>query len=188
MIKDDEMKRENNSTTQLTINAMLAALCAVLGYVSLEMGNFKLTFESVPVLMAALMYGPVSGALVGGVGTFIYQILRYGITVTTLLWIMPYVMAGFAAGLYARKYNFSNTNKQLMFIIICMELLIFVVNTASLTIDSLVYGYYSPVFIFGTLGLRFVVAIGKGIAFGAVLPGVLKKLSKLTHNGTARDI
>ena len=76
MIKDDEMKRENNSTTQLTINAMLAALCAVLGYVSLEMGNFKLTFESVPVLMAALMYGSVSGALVGGVGTFIYQILR----------------------------------------------------------------------------------------------------------------
>ena len=175
------MKRENSDTTQLTINAMLAALCAVLGYVSLEMGNFKLTFESVPVLMAALMYGPVSGALVGGVGTFIYQILRYGITVTTPLWIMPYVMAGFTVGLYAKKHNFSSTNKQLMLIIICAQLLIFVVNTASLTIDSLVYGYYSTAFIFGTLGLRFIVAIGKGIAFAAVLPVILKKFSRLTR-------
>lgn len=180
------MNRINNSISQLTINAMLAALCAVLGYISLDMGNFKLTFESVPVLMAALMYGPVSGVLVGGIGTFLYQILRYGISATTLLWIMPYVMAGFAAGLYAKKYNFSNTNRQLMFIIIVMEIIIFAVNTGVLVIDSLIYGYYSAPFIFGTLGLRLIVASGKGLVFGMILPGVLKKLSVVTRNGTTR--
>lgn len=182
------MKTLNSNTAQLTLNAMLAAMCAVLGYVSLDMGNFKLTFESVPVLLAALMYGPASGALVGGIGTFIYQILRYGISVTTLLWIMPYVMAGFAAGLYAKKYRFSNTSKQLMFIITAAELMIFAVNTLVLLADSLIYGYYSAAFIFGTLGLRFAVALGKGAVFGAVLPTVLKKISVITHNGSARSL
>ena len=64
-----------NSTAQIAINAMLAALCAVLGYFSLDFVNLKITFESFPVLLAGMMYGPVNGAMVGLTGTFIYQLL-----------------------------------------------------------------------------------------------------------------
>ena len=52
----------NDRTVRLTVNAMLAALCACLGYISLDLGNLKITFESLPVLMAGLMFGPASGA------------------------------------------------------------------------------------------------------------------------------
>ena len=38
-------------TKQLTLDAMLAAMCAVLGYVALDMGNIKITFESLPILL-----------------------------------------------------------------------------------------------------------------------------------------
>ena len=76
------------STTQLTINAMLAAVCAVLGYLALDLFTLKFTFESFPVLLAGLMYGPVNGALVGFIGTFLYQVLRYGMEMSTPLWII----------------------------------------------------------------------------------------------------
>ena len=38
-------------TRQLTLDAMLCALCAVLGYVALDLGSVKLTFESLPILL-----------------------------------------------------------------------------------------------------------------------------------------
>lgn len=179
---------KDSSTRQLTINALLAALCAVFGYVALDIGNFKLTFESVPVLMAGLMYGPVSGTLVGGVGTFIYQLLRYGMSATTFLWILPYVLAGLISGFYAKKANFMNTNKQLRLIIMLMELMIFVINSFVIYIDSIVYSYYSAVYVFGTIPIRLVVAIVKGIVFGALIPIALRKLARITHTRAVRSL
>lgn len=55
-------------TRQLTIDAMLCAACAVLGYVALDLGNIKVTFESLPILLGGLLFGPVDGMLIGGVG------------------------------------------------------------------------------------------------------------------------
>ena len=46
-------------TKQLTLDAMLAAMCAVLGYVALDMGSIKITFESLPILLGAMLFGPV---------------------------------------------------------------------------------------------------------------------------------
>lgn len=173
----------NSKTIRLTVNSMLAALCAVLGYVSLDFGNLKITFESLPVIMAALMYGPLSGAAVGGVGTLIYQILRYGISMTTLLWILPYVAAGLVAGTFAKRANFNNSNIQIMFIVTLCELLIFVINTFVIYIDSILYGYYSAAYVFGAIGLRLIICVAKSAVFGAIMPGILKKMSRITHNG-----
>ena len=170
-------------THQLTIDAMLAAMCAVLGYVALDMGRFKVTFESLPVLFAALMYGPLDGMLVGGVGTFLYQVLRYGFSATTALWILPYVICGLCAGLYARHYQFNNTPRQLMFIVVVSELLIFVFNTLAIYVDSKIYGYYSFAYVWGSVALRLIIALVKSVAFGLIVPVILKKMSRLTHNG-----
>ncbi|MBQ9420995.1 MAG: folate family ECF transporter S component [Lachnospiraceae bacterium] len=170
-------------TSQLTIDAMLAAMCAVLGYVALDAGQFKITFESLPVLFAALMYGPVDGMLVGGIGTFIYQFLRYGFSATTALWILPYIVCGLVAGLYSKHFTFNNNRKQLLFIVVLSELLIFVFNTLAIYVDSKVYGYYSYAYVWGAIGLRFVIAVIKSVIFGLVTPGILKRMSRITHNG-----
>ncbi len=167
----------------MTLNAMLAALCAVMGYISLDFGNLKITFESLPVIMAALMFGPASGVAVGGIGTLIYQVLRYGFGATTLIWMFPYIAAGITAGIYAKKYNFSNTGMQILFITVVCEILIYILNTGAILIDSLIYGYYSAPYVFGSLGVRLILCIVKSAVFGAVLPGMLKKLSVVTRNG-----
>ena len=57
------MRKRKFTTKQLTLDAMLAAMCAVLGYLAIDTGTVKVTFESVPVLIAALMFGPQSVAV-----------------------------------------------------------------------------------------------------------------------------
>ena len=92
-----------NKVKQLVLNAMLAAVCFVLAMYSLDFGAVKFTFEGIPVHIASLLFGPASGMAVGGVGTLLYQLLRYGITATTPLWILPYVLCGGVVGLAAKR-------------------------------------------------------------------------------------
>jgi len=90
-------------TRQIAFDSVLAAMCAVLGTLALDFGNLKITFEDVPVLIGALMFGAPEGSAIGFVGTFIYQIIRYGFTATTFLWILPYCLCGLFVGLYAKR-------------------------------------------------------------------------------------
>jgi len=161
-------------TKQISVCAMLAAMCAALGALSLNFGNLKITLESLPVIVAALLFGPIEGMAVGFVGTLIYQLLRFGITATTLLWILPYVLCGLIVGLYSKKHGFSLSRKQTIFIVVLAELMISALNTGSLYIDSKIYGYYSPVFIFGSLPPRLLICVAKSLAEGALLPGLIK--------------
>lgn len=161
------------------MDAVLAAMCAVLGSISIDLGNIKFSFESLPVIMGALLFGPVDGLFIGGIGTFLYQFLRYGLTVTTPLWILPYVLCGLIVGLYAKKRGFTFDRLQLGFIITVASLLIFVLNTFVLYIDSKVYGYYSYVYIFGTIIARTVVCFAKAAVFTAVMPALLNTAKRV---------
>ena len=174
------MQRIN--TRQLAFDAVLAAMCAVLGYVSLDAGNLKLTFESVPILVGALLFGPADGAAVGFAGTLIYQLLRYGVSATTLLWILPYVLCGALVGAYARRRNFALDQRQMLCAVVTNELLITALNTLVLYIDSRIYGYYSAAYIFGSLALRVVICIVKATAYSFALPPLL---SALRNGGAA---
>lgn len=168
-------------TKQLATDAVLAAMCAVLGALSLDFGNLKISFESLPVLMAALMFGPWDGFAVGGIGTLIYQLLRYGVSVTTVLWMLPYALCGFLAGYYARRENFELNNKQITAAVFVSCALIFLLNTIVMYIDSKVYGYYSFVYIFGSILPRIAVFLIKSAAFSAVMPLLIRAAKRVVR-------
>lgn len=175
------MKR-SFTVRQLALNAVLIAISTVLAGLAVNLGgNFKITFESLPVHIGALLFGPVDGMLIGGIATFIYQVLLsgYGITATTLLWILPYVACGLIDGLFA--VNRQQGSGRLTFIILLSELTVTLLNTFALYVDSRLYGYYSPVFVFGTLAARLLVCAVKSLAYGAVIPVLLKSLKKTAH-------
>ena len=65
-------------TKRLAVDAVLSAMCAVLGAVAIDLNSIKITLESFPVLLGALLFGPVDGMAIGFVGTFLYQLLRCG--------------------------------------------------------------------------------------------------------------
>ncbi len=162
----------------MAMDAVLAALCAVLGYLSLDLGFVKITFESLPVLMGALLFGPVDGIIVGAIGTFLCQFLRYGITATTVLWMLPYIVMGFIAGRYALKRRFRLSRKQVLFIVIAAEILVSLMNTGVLYVDSLIYGYYSAVYVFGMLALRIPICVVKACVFGVLIPGIVGSIRR----------
>lgn len=162
------------TTRKLAVNALLAAMCAVLGAISLDFGNLKVTFESLPVLVAALLFGPIDGLAVGGIGTLLYQVLRYGVTATTALWILPYILCGLLTGLYAKKRAYTLSIKQMAFIMFAMSIMIFALNTLVLYIDSKIYGYYSAVFIFGSMVPRVLICLAKAAVFTAIMPPLLR--------------
>lgn len=157
---------------------MLAALCAVLGFVSIDMGNLKITLESFPVNLGALLFGPVDGMVIAFLGSFIYQILKYGFSVTTLLWILPGVVSAALLGGYAKKKEFGLTRKQVIIAVLIAELVVTILNTGVMYIDSKIYGYYSFVYIFGTIVPRFAICIGKGVVYGAVLHPLMETVKK----------
>ena len=166
------------SAKRLAINGMLAAMCAVLGYLSLDFGNIKVTFESLPILLGALVLGPVDGLAIGGVGTLLYQLLRYGITVTTPLWILPYVICGLLVGLYAKRKGFRLSPREILVVVMGNEFIITLLNTGVIYVDSHIFGYYTPALIFGALALRLVICVARGVAFGLVLPVLIRNLEK----------
>ncbi len=171
-------------TQQLVINALLAAMCVVLGFMSIRIGNImKVSLEDFPVIFAALMFGPIDGMVVAAVGIFLYQLLSYGVTATTVLWILPFVIVGGIAGLYAKKYNFNNNKKQIFVIFLICEILVCLLNTGAIYADSKIYGYYYPTIITGMILIRLVTAVGKGVVLGLISPPILKTMSRITGNG-----
>ena len=153
---------------------MFAAMVTVLGLVSISTGNLKITVEALPVFLGALLLGPVDGLAIGGVGTLLYQLLRFGVSATTALWIAPYVLLGLCVGAVSARHGYDCTPRQLALLAVLGELGITVLNTGSLYLDSLIYGYYSPVFVFGTLPLRLAICAGKGIVLALLLPTLLR--------------
>lgn len=160
------------------MDAMLAAMCAVLGWISIDMGNIKITFETIPIIIAALMFGASDGFIVGGIGTLIYQLLRYGVSVTTPLWMLPYALCGLLLGLYAQRRYFELSHAQAGKMIVLNELLITLLNTGVMYIDSKVYGYYSFVYIFGSFVIRIVICVVKAAAFAILIPKLVERLNK----------
>lgn len=169
------------STFQLTVDAMLAAMVALLGYISIDVTVFKITFESLPIFIGAFLLGPIDGMLIGGIGTLIYQLLRYGFAYTTVLWMIPYILAGLICGLVAKKNDFNLSKVKLIVVTLLTELLISVLNTGVIYLDSKINHYYYAGIILGSLALRLCVAVAKGIVFGAIMPYLLTAIKKIEH-------
>ena len=68
---------------RLATDAVLIAVYFALAVISVEIAGVKITFNSLPVVLAAMVFGPVDGFLVPFLGEFLSQMLRYGLTPTT---------------------------------------------------------------------------------------------------------
>lgn len=166
------------STKQMAMDAVLAAVCAVLGYFGPDLGNLKITFEGLPVIVAALLFSPLDGAAVGGVGTLLYQLLRYGVSATTPLWILPYVLCGLLVGRIGDRCAPERSRLRLGAAVLAGEGLIFLLNTGVIWADSKIYGYYSFPYVFGSFFLRAGICAAKTVLYAAVLPGLLAALRR----------
>ena len=164
-------------TKRLVTNAMLAAMCAVLGYVSLDLGNLKFTFESFPILLGSLLFGPVDGMIIAFIGTGIYQILKYGLMSTTILWILPYVIYALYMGLLRKK--------NLWCIAITGGIILTLLNTGVIYLDSVIWDYYTFAYVFGSFVFRLITSIIKSIVYVVIIKKIWNSIKKVLTNSQA---
>ena len=151
------------SPRRLALNAVMVALYFALSMLAVPMGGLKLTFEHLPIVITALLFGPLDALLVGALGELINQMLTFGFTPTTILWMSPAMFRGLSMGLCARYLgNYVGLNAVLekklpvAFLVTCVitGLLCSTLNTATLYIDSKMFGYYSYAMVFGVFWIR----------------------------------
>ena len=165
-------------TKQMAYDAILTAMCVVLGLVSLDFGNLKITFEDLPILLGAALFGPWDGMVIGVLGTSIYQMLRFGADPTLPLWVIPLMVGGLVAGMLAKRSNYSLEGKDPWITMIGAELVITALNTVSLILYSHIYGFFTPAYILAPLLPRFLIAIAKGSVYANVMPPVIRAIRK----------
>ena len=85
---------------RIVTDAILIALFFALSMLSVEIAGVKLTFVALTTILAALFFGPVDAFLVGFLGAFLEQMLKYGFTPTTMLWVLPEALRGLLVGLW----------------------------------------------------------------------------------------
>lgn len=171
--------------------ALLVALYFLLSVtLVIHTGNFKLTFISLPVIAAALLYGPGAGFTVALLGEFLAQMCGpYGLAPNTVLWLIPPAVNGLLVGTAAlvawkRKKVLERRPAACYAVCLICAVLTSGVNTLVLWADSVLYGYYSFAFIFGSALLR----LGKDLIVAAIVTTIaIPLVHALRRSGLVAD-
>lgn len=179
--------QRTSSVRRLTLDALLVAVYFVLSMISVTIGGLKVTFEHLPVIICAVVYGPVDGLLVGAFGEFLNQMLTYGFTPTTILWMLPAMSQGFLLGLGAKLAKkrlgldaLLEKKIPVAFFTACAitGIISSCLNTAAFYVDSKMFGYYSYAMVFGVFWLRIFIGTVSSVLMAMVTKPVAAALRR----------
>lgn len=179
--------RKTTNTKRIALDAVLVALYFALSMIAVPIGGLKLTFEHLPVIICALLFGPVDALLVGGLGELINQMLTFGFTPTTILWMTPAMFRGLSMGLAAVWAGKTLGLEALLekkapvaFWITCVisGLICSLLNTFTLYVDSKMFGYYSYAMVFGVLWIRLAASAASSVLMSVAAKPVVAALRK----------
>lgn len=162
---------------------ILAALYFALDLISIRAGNLRITFTSVPVVISALLFGPLDAALVAFVGEFLNQMVTYGMSATIVLWLIPPMLRGIVVGIVAgrcrRTGRLLEQRTVLYFAVsFAASIVVTVANTVSIWLDSVIWGYYTFAYVFGTALLRTVTGLVTALVVTAITIPLARLLRK----------
>lgn len=170
---------------RIAIDALFIALEFVLSMLSshLEFGGVKISLVALPIVLCALLYGPVDAAIIAFLGEFLMQMLSWGFTQTTLLWCLPETVRALLLGialLWARKtlLKGQGAGKYVLYFAICIlaALVTSACNTAVYYIDAKMFGYYNYALIFGVLWVRLILGAVIGVLTALIALPIARRL------------
>ena len=95
-------KKRFNIYTICMIALLTAMVVLLKRTLAIETPYIKINFAPLPIMLAAMLFGPVEGMVVGLLGEFIAQITGpYGLAPTTVLYVAPAAIRGVVIGLGA---------------------------------------------------------------------------------------
>ena len=137
-----------SKTRRIAMDGVLAAVYFALSALTFTVGSLQIRFTALALIVAALLFTTLDACAVALVGELLYQIILFGLTATTPVWLAPPLLHGLLLGLSAgliRKKLPENRQIPAFFAacIVC-GLLNACFNTAALYVDAHVYHYYHP--------------------------------------------
>lgn len=176
-------KKSKNQVVNLCLASIMAALYVGLDFLATTLstalgGSMKISFSGLAVIIVAVFAGPIWGAACGFVGAFIGQMITYGFSATTLLWVSPAVIRGLVMGILFIAFKKSLKPHILIVETVISSLLVTAANTAVMYIDSKIYHYYSYTYVFGGIMPRIISGVLTAVVFAFVLPPIIKTLYK----------
>ncbi len=175
------------SVRRIAIDAVLIAMFFGLSLLSVQLGGIKITFASLPTIICAMLFGPIDGFLVGFLGAFLEQMLKFGFTATTMLWILPPAIRGLFIGLCAvllRKHmsvdSILQTKRPYVYFIFCIlsGIIVSTLNTLVFYVDAKIYHYYEYHMIFGVFWIRIASGIVSSLLMALVALPVVAALKR----------
>ncbi len=194
-----------SKTNRLVGTALLMAIVIVLQAFasSIRIGPFSITLALVPIIIGAIIYGPLSGALLGAAfgGVVLYAVitgadvggnlmLQQNALVTALVCIIKSTAAGYISGLVAKAFTKrgKTTLGTVLAAILCP-----IINTGILCITMLIVfsdlvsswaqgaGFSSNIsyIILGMVGLNFLVELLINLIFVPTIAHIIKAVKKV---------
>ncbi|MCQ2455336.1 MAG: ECF transporter S component [Clostridia bacterium] len=170
-------------TVKLCLSAVFTAMFVVLDYYAdaiskLLSGTIKISLSGLPIIIVAVVFGPLWGGAVGLVGSLVSQMLSYGFTATTVFWVLPATLRGIVAGLLFIMLKKSIKPHILAINTVISSLVVTAFNTLAMYIDAKVYKY--PVVLFGAaLVNRIVIAVITAVIFAVLVPPIVILIKKI---------
>ena len=179
--------KESFTAKKIVMIAMLTAVYVILCLVgTIRLWWMNISVATLPLIIASLLFGPVGGLFVGLLGSFLEQLLTYGLMATTVLWLVPNTVRGLLLGFYFRKKNYRPTRVQLIGVLTVAALITTALNTVVMYLDSVVQGYYSYAYVFGGVVTRVLAGVATAVVMAFVAPPVVGLLER-TMEGVKKD-
>ncbi|MBQ8550601.1 MAG: ECF transporter S component [Clostridia bacterium] len=178
------MSKTQKRLKLICLSAMMAAIFVVLDYfsdaVSLPLGNHKISFNGLPILIVSIFGGPVWGAVTGLVGSFISQ-LRWGLEAMTALWILPEVARGFLMGIIFVALKRRTKPWSLGIGVVTSSVAVTLLNTLALIVNYYVYGVGKGLYVLLVVELptRLLLGILTAVLMTVVLSIITPPLKKV---------
>lgn len=173
------MKLKNQSIVfKMTLLGLSLALYIALSYASINLQFIKISMTGLPIIFISVVYGPIEGMLVGGIGEFICQLISpYGLTPTTALWVLPAVVRGLIVGLLFKQKDVKTHLKLWIFTVILCCFAVTGINTFVIWLDAKIFQYPSQLTTI-TILFRFLGSIASAALYALIVPTLFEPLIK----------
>ena len=180
------MKSHRFSTLRLCTIGMMIAVYFVLAKLTIIIGSLRITLASLPIVVLAVLYGPVDASIAALLGEFMIQAMgSYGITPTTPLWCLPPVLRALTVGTgfrFIARYRVKGAKvftKAFNVCVILGAMLTTVGNTLVWWIDSIINHYNNNALIFGQFFIRLITGVIEAILIANVTLPVQRAVTEL---------
>lgn len=172
---------KNKRLFRISVASSMAALSIILDLVSVRTNASKFTLYGLPLLFAGMFFGPWVGGLAGLVSGFISQVILYGITPTTPIWMIAPMAWGWLSGFfYHRILHRKLQVSSVIITIVSTSLIVTLCNTAAMWLDGLIYHYPTP-YVVTQLFMRLMTALILCIPYSCILYLCLARYEKSTY-------